>query len=152
MNFITEPVNTWSLLLLFLAAASFMDVKRGVIPNPLVALAAVVGVTVCLANGGEIGHHLLAGLLAGGGLLVLSAVYDRLRGTPGFGMGDVKAVGAIGLMVGWPVMSILVAACALGTLTGFLGIITRRLTLESRIPFAPFMLVGALLVFICGTP
>jgi leader peptidase (prepilin peptidase) / N-methyltransferase len=72
----------------------------------------------------------------------------------GLGAGDVKLAGVLGLYLawlGWPTL-------VLGTFAGFLAgglvslalLATRRATMETRVPFGPSMVAGALLAIAVG--
>ena len=66
------------------------------------------------------------------------------------GWGDVKLVPSLGLLTGYfgvvtTVMGVLMAF-VLGALVALYGLIARRLTLTSAIPFGPFLLLGAWIV------
>lgn len=82
-------------------------------------------------------------------LLVL--LYPR-----GMGLGDVKLAGVLGLYLGWLGWGVLVVGGFLGFLLGgVLGVammVVGRAGRKSKIPFGPFMLVGALLAIFIGQP
>jgi leader peptidase (prepilin peptidase)/N-methyltransferase len=86
-------------------------------------------------------------VLAGGAVLwlfyfLLHAVYP-----PGMGFGDVKLAGVLGMylgFLGWGhVLAGTLAAFVLGGLWSVAFLASRRGTLQSAIPFGPFMLAGA---------
>lgn len=86
-------------------------------------------------------------VLAGGAVLwlfyyLLHAVYP-----PGMGFGDVKLAGVLGMylgFLGWPhVFAGTFAAFLFGGLWSLALLATRRGSLQSSIPFGPFMLAGA---------
>lgn len=74
----------------------------------------------------------------------------------GMGFGDVKLAGVIGLALGWLGWGELVVGGFLGFLLGALigGVlmIVRKAGRKSKIPFGPFMLLGALLAILWGGP
>ncbi|GIW60897.1 MAG: type 4 prepilin-like proteins leader peptide-processing enzyme [Patescibacteria group bacterium] len=69
----------------------------------------------------------------------------------GMGAGDVKLGFLIGLITGWPHM---ILAIMLGFLTGsatsLILMLVRRKNMKSRIPFGPFLILGAILVLFFG--
>jgi prepilin signal peptidase PulO-like enzyme (type II secretory pathway) len=69
----------------------------------------------------------------------------------GMGAGDVKLGFLIGLVTGWPHM---ILAIMLGFLTGsvtsLILMLVRRKNMRSRIPFGPFLIIGAILVLFFG--
>lgn len=124
--------------------------------------------TVQDCAGQKISRLLLwTGILAGLGFVIYRAVSgqdafwtmaaDVLPGTLllacGFitegkiGKGDGYMVLAIGLFLGWEICTaILAAACLLAALYAGIGLLLRKLTRRSKISFAPFLLLGTLLV------
>ena len=72
----------------------------------------------------------------------------------GMGFGDVKLAGVLGLVLGWLGWGELVVGGFLGFLLGaVLGgvlMVVRKAGRKSKIPFGPFMLLGALLAILWG--
>ncbi|SFF30337.1 prepilin peptidase [Blastococcus tunisiensis] len=72
----------------------------------------------------------------------------------GFGFGDVKLLGLLGLVLGWFGWGVLLTGVFLGLLTGALVslvlLATRRVGWRSAIPFGPPLLTGAVLVLALG--
>jgi leader peptidase (prepilin peptidase)/N-methyltransferase len=78
--------------------------------------------------------------------LVIAAAYPG-----GLGMGDVKLVGLIGLMVGFPGVIVgLVVGVVCGGVAILLLLATRRVGLKSYVPYAPFLSVGGLVALVYG--
>ena len=73
----------------------------------------------------------------------------------GFGFGDVKLLGLLGLVLGWFGWGVLMTGVFLGLLTGALVslvlLATRRVGWRSAIPFGPPLLAGAVLVLVLGS-
>jgi prepilin signal peptidase PulO-like enzyme (type II secretory pathway) len=72
-----------------------------------------------------------------------------------FGFGDVMLGGLIGLVVGWPgiLIAVILGVLAAGIFSlGFLGVmlLQRRYTPYMPIPYGPFLLVGASVVYFGG--
>jgi leader peptidase (prepilin peptidase)/N-methyltransferase len=66
-------------------------------------------------------------------------------GEGAFGMGDVKFLVAIGLLIGFLRLVIaLFAGVMIGGVAIFALLIARRVTLKSYIPFGPFLIIGAI--------
>jgi leader peptidase (prepilin peptidase) / N-methyltransferase len=72
----------------------------------------------------------------------------------GFGFGDVKLLGLLGLVLGWFGWGVLMTGVFLGLLTGALVslflLATRRAGWRTAIPFGPPLLTGAVLVLALG--
>lgn len=72
----------------------------------------------------------------------------------GMGFGDVKLAGVLGLYLGWLGWSSLVvgafAAFLVGGIVSIVLLLSRRATRKSRIPFGPYMLIGAGIGIVAG--
>lgn len=72
----------------------------------------------------------------------------------GMGFGDVKLAGVLGIYLGWLGWGVLVVGGFLGFLLGgLLGaalMVIGRAGRKSKIPFGPYMLIGALLAIVWG--
>ncbi len=68
------------------------------------------------------------------------------------GLGDVKLVAFMGLVLGWPrILPALVAAFWVGAIAGAVLLLTRRKHLKSPIPFGPSLAFGTIAVMLFGT-
>ncbi|MCK8114415.1 prepilin peptidase [Anaerosoma tenue] len=152
----------------FLLALSLIDLEHMRLPNPLVATLAAVGLLGALlselggahvvpltADGasGVAAHPLalsLIGVLLGAGLPAMIAfVYSAIRGRSGFGMGDVKLLGALGLFLGPYVLVTFFVASLLGAVGG--AVIARGRDLsQRRVPFGPWLAAGAAITAVLG--
>ncbi|MDL5349965.1 A24 family peptidase [Microbacterium sp. zg-YB36] len=145
------PIAIVPLLLYWVAigiALALIDLDHHRLPNVLTLPAyPVTAVLLVLASvlTGEHGRL----LIAAAGLAILGVFYLSLalgsRG--GMGFGDVKLAGSLGLMLGWLGWSQLLvgafSAFVIGGLVGIALMIAGRAGRKSRLPFGPFMLVGA---------
>lgn len=135
-----------------LVVITFIDLDHQIIPDvitlpgiPLALLASLMLPEVRLRDAA-------LGVLAGGGSLYLVAlVYQRLTGAEGMGGGDIKLLAMIGALVGWQgVLFTIFFSSALGTLAGLTYIIATRRSAKARIPFGPFLAVGAVAYWFVG--
>lgn len=105
--------------------------------------AAVLGTWTALLRAGA--AALAAALVAGLGWLV---------SPQGLGLGDVKLLGLIGLLLGWFGWGVLMTGVFLGLLTGALVslalLLTRRVGWRTAIPFGPPLMAGAVLALSLG--
>lgn len=93
---------------------------------------------------------MLGGLLGGTGLLALVGfAYAWVRGREGLGEGDPALLGLIGAFVGWRgLLPVVLLGTATGLLAGAPGLLLLRRPLNTPLPFAPFLCVGGLLVYL----
>ena len=119
-------------------------------PAAAVCVAAFLVDAVVLGSWGALARALAAGAAA---FAVATAV--RVLAPDGFGFGDVKLLGLLGLVLGWFGWGVLMAGVFLGLLTGAmvsLGLLaTRRVGWRTAIPFGPPLLAGAVLVLALGS-
>jgi leader peptidase (prepilin peptidase)/N-methyltransferase len=130
-----------------------LDVHR--LPNKIVLPSyVVVPVLLTVASLGNDDWNAL--LRAGIGGAVLYAVYVllRLAYPRGMGFGDVKLAGILGMYLAWLSWGQLAVGAFLGFLLG--GVVggalmaANRATRKSKIPFGPFMIVGAYIAVLVG--
>jgi leader peptidase (prepilin peptidase) / N-methyltransferase len=130
-----------------------IDVKR--LPNVLtypsypVALVLLGGAALL---GAESGSFLRA--LAGGAVALALYLGLLLAYPAGMGLGDVKLSGVLGLYLGWLGWGVLAvglfAGFLLGGVFGVALMAVGRGGRKSKVPFGPFMLLGALLGVLAG--
>jgi leader peptidase (prepilin peptidase) / N-methyltransferase len=129
-------------LLLALAAS---DLRAMILPDRLNVMLAGIGLGQSLLLGLPELRDAALGSMIGGGLLGgLAALFRRLRGSDGLGLGDVKLVGAAGLWVGWQGMPLLLSVAST-TALAFVALRAAaqgRLERTARLPFGPFLAVG----------
>lgn len=144
----------WLIIVVFMTALLVYDARWRLLPNkllwPLVGVAATFAV---LCNIGV--HHLgLVDFLIQIGLAMIpvAGIYGLLylmsRGK-WIGLGDVKFGLVVGLLVNWlGAVLVLAGANILGTLMMMPLIIRRKLTMNSKIPFGPFLILATFLIFL----
>ena len=141
---------SWRLLLLafycsFLLLIAVIDLRYQLVLNVLIYPAAVVALLLRFVHpGGDALTTLLGGAV---GLTFFSLVALLRRG--GMGAGDVKLAALIGLMVGFPqvLWALTLGILAGGTVALFL-LLTHLKELESYMPYAPFLCLGAAITLI----
>ncbi len=161
-----------------LLVISFVDLRKRIIPNGLVAVLCVWWAFCTILTGVACGVEVARGVLAegivgalalGGGVLMLCLLYERLRKRESFGGGDVKLIAVIGLYLGLEGGCLaLLLACAAGIAWSFIASLVMRKpaqqsvvahpraieeTLSSfpqTLPFAPALTLGAFLVLLLG--
>ncbi len=130
-----------------LIAVAAIDLEHRIIPNRIVAPAAVYGVVAAaVIDPGELPELLLAG--AGGFVFLLLAA---LAYPAGMGMGDVKLGGVMGLYLGLSLVPALLVAFATGSVVG-VGLMLRHGAGARKrgVPFGPFLALGGLVGLLAG--
>ncbi|WP_424447953.1 prepilin peptidase [Microbacterium arborescens] len=126
---------------------SLIDIATHRLPNRLVLALAVAasGSAALTAIDRASTRPLIGAVVAGAALFALYLLLHAGRG--GMGGGDVKLAGAIGLLTGphgWEVPLVATGlAFVLGGLLAVVLMTLRRADRRTRLPFGPFMLVGA---------
>ena len=120
--------------------AAIVDVRTGLIPDPLTRATALVALGCAVAN--DAAQLACGGAYAVGGALLLLHLLTRGRG---LGLGDVKLGTAIGAGFG-PAMGLaaLGAAFVLGGAYASWLLVTRRARRGDAIRFGPFLAAGTL--------
>jgi leader peptidase (prepilin peptidase)/N-methyltransferase len=137
-------LSAFSCLLILIAV---VDLEHRLVPNVLV----MVGGLLVLADLAWLDRAVLDvawGTLVGGGTFFVLA---GLR--PGaLGMGDIKLAALIGMMTGYPeVLLALASGIVLGGIAAAVALITRLRTAKQYIPYAPYLVAGALLALLQGS-
>jgi leader peptidase (prepilin peptidase) / N-methyltransferase len=146
----TATVALNVVFILLLVPIALIDVEHRIIPNKLTALGAVLAIAIgtALDPGGE-PERLIAGLAAGGALLITALAYPG-----GMGMGDVKLAAVMGLFLGSAVAVAMLVALLTGVLYG--AVIAARVGARSArktaVPFGPFLALGSLVAVFAGDP
>jgi leader peptidase (prepilin peptidase)/N-methyltransferase len=134
-------------LVLTLVAAAETDLEYRIIPNRLLAPAAVAAIVLwAIADPGRLPENLIAGVAAGGLMLLTAVAYPA-----GMGMGDVKLAAVMGLYLGKSVGPALFIGFAAGAVVG-IGIVIARgpKARKQGVPFGPFLAFGGLVALLWG--
>jgi prepilin signal peptidase PulO-like enzyme (type II secretory pathway) len=135
----------------FLVPLSVIDLREMLLPNVLTFPLFGMALLGRLWIGDEPFWMYAAGSAAGAGtLLFLAWLSPRLFGKEGMGLGDVKLMAGIGLMVGLPgAILTLFAASLTGVAAGF-ALRRSNFVKEGHIPFGPFLSLGAVIAYLYG--
>ena len=135
-------------LVTFLVPIAAIDLDHKIIPNKLTAPAAVLAIALVAVLDTR---HLPEYLIAGFGALMFFYL-PALIHNKGMGMGDVKLAGVLGLYLGRAVAPALFIAQILGVVVGAAVIASKGVSdgRRTKVPFGPFMAVGALIAFFVG--
>ena len=152
----------WILVFLTFLLIWAIDYRLYIIPDELSFLLGVLGLLATDFSGKSflgsyallfglsenVWQNHLAGLLVGAALVGFIIIFTGGRG---MGMGDLKLMGALGLLYGWPeVLFIFAIASIIGAAASLILMLVGKKTMRSHIPFGPFLVLGATAVFFFG--
>ncbi|MFZ5845373.1 MAG: prepilin peptidase [Patescibacteria group bacterium] len=154
INMLTrEYIHLFSVFLIIssLVVIFVIDFKHQIISDNMLVLGFVGILSAYLASPWpSLGRTLpyLISAASGASFFLLLWLVTRGRG---LGLGDVKLVFLLGLILGYPGIIIgLYGAFLTGAIAGVILILARKKTLKSRIAFGPFLIVGALIAILWG--
>ncbi|MDA1043668.1 MAG: prepilin peptidase [Verrucomicrobia bacterium] len=143
-----------------LVVGTFVDFEHLIIPDRITLGGIVAGVLLsALIPEMHNVHSVKAGLFfsalgaaAGWGILWAIAVLGSLAfRKEAMGFGDVKLLGGIGAFIGWQgVLFTIFASSLIGSMAGITLIIVKKKELQSKIPYGPFLALGALVWLFWG--
>lgn len=138
-----------AVLVLVLVPCALIDADRRIIPNRVTGPAALLALALGLAldPGGE-PQRLLWAAICGGFLLLAALAYPA-----GMGMGDVKLLAVMGLLLGQPAILALLVALLGNVLTGVVlaarhGVSKARRT---QLPFGPYLAAGGIVAAVVAS-
>jgi leader peptidase (prepilin peptidase)/N-methyltransferase len=137
-----------------LVVISFIDLNHQIIPDVISLPGIIVGLGVSLLKVYPVSwSDSLFGIIGGGGALFLIAViFEKLTGKEGMGGGDVKLLAMIGAWLGWRALPFVILISSLtGTLVGGSSLLFSGRGYRTKIPFGPFLSLGALIYLFFGT-
>jgi leader peptidase (prepilin peptidase)/N-methyltransferase len=137
-----------TLLVLF-----FTDLDCRILPNELTVGGTIGGVIAAAFLPPGLTSSLLGVALGGGVLWATGAIYERVRGVEGMGMGDVKMLAMVGAVLGWPLMILtLVSSSIAGGIVGAVLLALRADARTTALPFGSFLAPAALAASLVGQP
>jgi leader peptidase (prepilin peptidase)/N-methyltransferase len=135
-------------------ALAVIDVETMRLPDRLTLPSYPVGLVLLAipADWPALGRAVLAAAITGGVAVLLAL----LAPGGGFGLGDVKLLGVLGLFLGWLGWGVLVVGVALGFVLGAVAAVgmlaSGRAGLRDHLAFGPWLIAGALLAVVAGRP
>jgi leader peptidase (prepilin peptidase)/N-methyltransferase len=119
----------------------FIDISIRIIPNELVLMLLILGIVFQILNFG-LGALIYAAI----SMIVMMTVFVSVAAFVGFGKvgaGDVKLAGAVGLALGYPLV---ITAVYMMSVVLFIyiavGLLTKKISLATMFPLAPFIISG----------
>jgi leader peptidase (prepilin peptidase)/N-methyltransferase len=142
-------LHTVKLMILgwILTAAAIIDLYSKVIPDFLNVIGFSAGIVFGYLEGsGAIGGY-IAGLIAGGGILLAIALLSK----GGIGGGDVKLMAVTGAYLGWrQALVVLFLAFVSGGAVAVLLVLSRKKGMKDIIPFGPFLGLAGVVTALFG--
>ena len=159
----------WTLAFLVLLVIALIDLRLSIIPDEANILLGIIGIFVMLASLPDFGqisgsfvgpYALLFGLrnsiwtnhlfaAAFGGFFFAFIVF--VTHGRGMGMGDLKFAVPLGLLFGWPDIILVVGiGFIIGSVCGVWLLFKKKKKLKSSLPFGPFLVISAAIVFFFG--
>ncbi len=147
-------LRNW-IFLCCLFCLSLVDLEIYIIPDGCLLVSLIVWLAALPFSGygwSEIALHLLAGVVLGGAILLLSLLMDRILHRDSMGGGDIKLFAVVGLYLGFAAS---LFAVMLACIVGLLFAVVRRMLPgehEAQIPFGPSIALAAAFLLLYGEP
>jgi len=121
---------------------AYVDFKEHIIPNKVNIALFLAGIIITIWDLNHIMDHLLGFILLGGLMFFLAAI------TKGFGMGDVKYIFNIGLILGLKQgFNALLIGFMVGGIVSLVLLVLKKVNKKDMIAFGPYLVLGAILSF-----
>ncbi|MBG9568425.1 hypothetical protein ABE38_24815 [Brevibacillus agri] len=132
------------LFLVFTAWVAWEDIRTRKIPNKAIVPFFLVFMAFQVITDRANMLDYIIGSVAGCVFLLLAHAFNP----KGMGMGDVKLMAVIGLLVGWTGVALtLFLSCIVGAFVAITLILTRRMTIKDTIPFGAVLAPIAFVTF-----
>jgi len=139
-------VGLYCILFSMLMVLSVIDWRTFTIPNGINLVILILGIIRLVTDLGRWPLYLI-GLVSVSGVFLLLHILTRGQG---LGMGDVKLVGAAGLLLGWPKM---ILAVLVGSLSGaIIHSVRMKGGADHKLAFGPYLAAGIWLATLVGGP
>ena len=135
-----------------LVVVTFIDLDHEIIPHAVTLPGIPLGLIASLITRDPSPRDAAAGALVGAGLVYLVAVYAEVAfQRESMGGGDINLLAMIGAFLGWrQVLLSFFLAVGAGACLSLLLIATGVLSRKDRIPFGPFLALGAVVALFGG--
>lgn len=134
-------------------AVFVIDYRKQIIPNRLVLMIFEVGLVFAFISGissANIFIDKLLGMVAGAGIfLLITLIGGFIAGKEAMGFGDVKLMGALGLIFGLVnIIMIAVLSFLLGSVISIILLATKKKKSNEYIPFGPFIIMATIIIML----
>lgn len=136
-----------------LLSAFVIDYKLQIIPNRLNLSLFEIGIIFMLINGIfdiNMGINMLLGMVTGAGIfLLITWIGSLIAGKEAMGFGDVKLMGALGLLFGFQnIIAIAVMSFLIGAILSIFLLVTKIKKIDEYIPFGPFIILATFIAMV----
>lgn len=136
----------WVVTSMMIAIAVY-DGRWSLLPDSFTVALAIAGAGFALAAGGS-WPSLVLGAIAGAGFFGSQYLFSRGRWV---GSGDILLGGALGVMLGWRMLSLaLLMAYLSGAVVASVLLLTRRRTSNATLAFGPFLVLSGFAAWLWG--
>jgi leader peptidase (prepilin peptidase)/N-methyltransferase len=141
------PFAIHAALTSMLLTVAVIDYDHKIIPNTITLPGIVIGLGLSLWALPITPLASLLGVLLGGIFFYLIALVSR----GGMGGGDIKLIAMIGAFLGWQgAFFTILSGALLGSLVGVTLMVLGKKGRKDKVPFGPFLSVGAILFMLLG--
>ena len=136
----------WELIMcLYLLLGAVGDLRKREISVAYLIIGTILAALRCLFHYKEMCYISVGGAIIGGAFLLLSKYTNEQ-----IGYGDSWMILILGIYLGiWELTFLLGIVFGCCFLFSFVGLLCRKLTRHTRIPFFPFLMIGYIGVMIC---
>ena len=136
-----------------LISAFVIDYKLQIIPNRLNLTMFEIGLVIAFLYGLSdvaITINMALGMLVGGGIfLAITVIGGIIYGKEAMGFGDVKLMGALGLLFGFQnIIAIAVMSFLIGAILSIFLLVTKIKKIDEYIPFGPFIILATFIAMV----
>jgi leader peptidase (prepilin peptidase)/N-methyltransferase len=143
-----------------LIVVSVVDWEFYIIPNEITYAGFVMGLIFAVISPQHLGMHhsgqallysLFGACIGAGSLWLIGWIAKVFMKKEAMGLGDVKLMGMVGAWLGWKAaIGSIMLASVLGAVIGICFVMMRKLYLESRLAFGPFLSIGVFVFMMWG--
>ena len=146
-----------SILSLIFVVIFFIDLENFIIPDVLNFSVMALGLlknfipnfNTSLIH--EINQSIIGGIVGYLSIWLIIFLYKTIKKIDGMGLGDAKLMAGIGLLFGWQsIPFVLFVSSILGLIFVVPSLIKKQKTMQTEIPFGPFIIVACLIYFTYG--
>lgn len=151
--FLSTSVILQALFLLMMIPMAVIDFRHYIIPDFFTLPIITAGLIISFLPGGITPLQSFIGILGGGGVLYLIGWIGTIALKKGdaMGGGDIKLMAAAGALFGLEISLMgIVFGALLGSVAGIGMIVTKKLSVDHRIPFGPFLGAGIWIAVLAG--